>query len=292
LYSLSSFGPFTSQFKDTSHSLASVYASLFYHTPNEKLNVELGGRLNVHSRYGNNYTYTFNPSYSFTEHFRVFGNLATGFKAPTLYQLYSSYQPLTGVLNPETSKTLEAGVQQTHEKLQTRLLYFHRNIENGLDFNYISFRYYNFIKQNVDGIEVEATWQPITGLNISGNYTYLDAEEVSQGRINYKDTAYSYLLRRPKHAINLTAGYQIQNGPFISLSGKYISDRYDVGGYQRADILLNSYFLLNAYAEYQVSPILKVFADAQNVTNKKFFDVRGYNSIPFIFNGGLTISWP
>ncbi|RYZ30303.1 MAG: TonB-dependent receptor [Chitinophagaceae bacterium] len=292
LYSLSSFGPFTSQFKDTSHSQGSVYASLFYHTPNEKFNVELGGRLNAHSRYGSNYTYTFNPSYSFTEHFRVFGNLATGFKAPTLYQLYSSYRPLTGVLNPETSKTIEAGVQQTHEKLQTRLLYFHRKIENGLDFNYVTFRYYNFIKQDVGGIEAEATWQPITGLNISGNYTYLHAKEVSQGRINYKDTTYNYLLRRPKHNVNLTAGYQVKNGPFISVSGKYVSDRYDVGGYQLADVLLNSYFLMNAYAEYQLGPLLKVFADAQNITNKKFFDVRGYNSIPFIFNGGITISWP
>ncbi|HYO22981.1 MAG TPA: hypothetical protein VER36_11300, partial [Flavisolibacter sp.] len=63
-----------------------------------------------------------------------------------------------------------------------------------------------------------------------------------------------------------------------------------VGGYQRADVLLGNYVLLNAYAEYQLKPSLKVFADAQNITDKKFFDVRGYNSIPFLFNAGITFS--
>jgi vitamin B12 transporter len=291
LLSLSSFGPFTSAFKDTSQSQSSLYASLFYQSPAEKLNVELGGRLNVHSKYGSNYTYTFNPSYSFSQRFRVFASLATGFKAPTLYQLYSNFRPVNGVLDPEESKTVEGGVQLLLNKLQIRLVYFHRNTTNGLDYNYITNKYYNFIKQEVDGLEAEATWQPVAGLHISGNYTLLMAEETSQGRVNYKDTTYQYLLRRPQHNVNLTAGYQIQNGPFISVSGKYVSSRFDVGGYQRADVRLDDYFLLNAYAEYGFGTHWKVFADAQNLTGKRFFDVRGYNSIPFFINGGITFTW-
>ncbi|HEX8315016.1 MAG TPA: TonB-dependent receptor, partial [Flavisolibacter sp.] len=288
-YSLSSFGPFTSQFKDTAHSQSSAYASLFYNSPNEKLNVEIGGRLNVHSRYGNNMTYTFNPSYSFTQHFRVFGSVATGFKAPTLFQLFSPSNGRSD-LKPEESKTIEGGVQQLHKKIQSRAVYFHRTIENGLDFNYISFRYFNFIKQTVKGLEVETTWLPLDGLTINANYTHLNPDETTQSRVNFKDTTYNYLLRRPEHSINLSVGYQVKSGPFISLSGKYVSDRHDVGGYQRADVLLDKYFLLNAYAEYQLKPSLKVFADAQNITNKKFFDVRGYNSIPLLFNAGITFS--
>lgn len=293
LYSLSTFAPgpfnpFRSAFPDTSHSQASIYSSLFYNTPSEKLNIELGGRLNVHSRYGSNYTYTFNPSYSLTEHFRIFGSLATGFKAPTLFQLFSSNGRPD--LKPEESRTIEAGVQQNHGKVQNRLVYFHRDIKNGLDFNYINFRYFNFLKQDVNGVEFETTIQPVTGLTLSGNYTYLDPKETTQSRVNFKDTTYSYLLRRPKHQANLTAGYQLEKGPFVSVSGKYVSSRFDVGGYQRADVLLDHYFLLNAYAEYNIQPYLKVFADAQNLTNTRFFDVRGYNSIPFLINGGITFS--
>jgi vitamin B12 transporter len=55
--------------------------------------------------------------------------------------------------------------------------------------------------------------------------------------------------------------------------------------------LLKSYFILGAYAEYKVKDYLKLFADAQNITDKRFFDIRGYNAIPFLINGGITFTW-
>ncbi len=287
-YSLSSFGPFTSLFKDTSHSQASLYASLLYHTLNEKLNIELGGRLNVHSRYGSNHTYTFNPSYSIDEHFRIFGSIATGFKAPTLYQLYSSSGNLN--LKPEKSKTYEIGFQQQHEKITNRIVYFNREIKNGIDFNNATFKYFNIAKQTVNGIEFETKIIPVKNFSLTANYTYLKPREENQSRITFKDSVYTYLLRRPENNFNITAGYNFENGFYISASGKYVGKRYDVNGYKKADVQLDSYFLLSAYAEYKIKKIIKVFADAQNITNKKFFDVRGYNSIPFLFNGGVSFT--
>ena len=82
---------------------------------------------------------------------------------------------------------------------------------------------------------------------------------------------------------------QAAKGFYASVSGKYVGKRYDVGGYQKADVNLAAYFLLSAYAEYQLCTYAKIFADAQNITNKQFFDVRGYNSIPFLLNAGVTI---
>jgi vitamin B12 transporter len=289
-YSLSSFGPFTTQFKDTSHSQASLYSSLFYHGFNDKLNVELGGRLNVHSRYGSNQTFTFNPSYNFSEHFRIFGSIATGFKAPTLYQLYSSSYGKSN-LKPERSKNYELGLQEQYQSITTRVLYFHRDIKDGIDFDNINFKYYNYIKQTVSGVEVEAKIMPVKNFSITANYTYINPEEQSQSRVTFKDTAYNHLLRRPQHNLNLNVAYQFDNGLYISAMGKYVGKRYDVGGYKKADVLLDSYFLLSAYTEYKVKDYLKFFADAQNITGKKFFDVSGYNSIPFLFNAGVTFNW-
>jgi vitamin B12 transporter len=76
---------------------------------------------------------------------------------------------------------------------------------------------------------------------------------------------------------------------FASASLKYVSDRYDTGGFMSDDVLLNSYALLNAYAEYKWSRI-KLFADFQNITRAKFFDIRGYNSIPFLYSFGVSVS--
>ena len=287
--SISAFGPYTNQFKDTVQSQASLYGSLFYSGFSQKLNIELGGRLNVHSRYGSNTTFTFNPSYAIDKHFRVFGSIASAFKAPSLYQLYSAYG--NGMLTPETGTTYELGLQQQHAIFSNRFVYFNRIISNGIDFDNNNYQYLNINKQTVKGFEWEGTVKPVEALTVSFNFTYFKPEERSQSRVTFKDTTYDHLLRRPKSNFNINVGYRFKNGLFVNLAGKYVSERFDVGGYQKNDIRLDSYFLLGAHAEYKIKSYLKLFADAQNITNKKFFDIRGYNSIPLLVNGGIVFNW-
>ena len=289
IFPLGPYNPYRAQFPDTSHSQSSLYSSLLFNSSNKKLNIELGGRLNVHSRYGSNSTYTFNPSYNIDDHYRIFGSIATGFKTPTLYQLYSAYGNLN--LNPEKSKTYEIGFQQQHKKITNRIVFFDREIKNGIDFNNITFKYFNFAKQTVNGIEFECKIAPLEDFTITANYTYLKPTESSQSRITFKDSVYTYLLRRPEHNFNITAAYNFEDELYISASGKYVGKRYDVVGYQMPDVQLAGYFLLSAYAGYKFKKYIKLFADAQNITNKKFFDVAGYNSIPFLLNGGITFTW-
>lgn len=287
--SLSSFGPFTSEFSDTSHQQASVYASAIYQSTNEKTSIELGGRFNNHSRYGNNLTFTFNPSYKINAHFRVFGSVASAFKAPSLYQLYSGYG--NKELKPEYSTNYEIGAEQIHQKIRNRVVYFHRDIRDGLDFDNLNFQYYNFYQQTVRGVEIESAIQPIKNLTISINYTNLSFRENAQSRISFKDTSYNYLLRRPAHSANITIGYQLLPSLFVSTTGKHLSKRYDTGGYQQADLLLNGYFIMNAYASYKFLSGFTLFIDIQNCFDRKFFDVRGYNSIPFLLQTGLNWKW-
>lgn len=286
--SISSYGPYTTKFSDTSVSQSSLYASLIYNGLNEKLNIELGGRLNVHSRYGSNYTYTFNPSYAVCKNVRVFGSIASGFKAPGLYQLYSGYG--NAKLKPEESTNFEIGIQHQMKQFNHRLVYFYREIKSGIDFDYVNYLYFNFNKQFVRGLEYETSVQLSKAFRVTANYTYINGTELSQSRITFKDTAYSYLLRRPSHTLNATISYTNKKLS-ASLNGRYISKRYDVAGYAVKDELLKSYFLLNAYAEYKLKESLKFFADAQNITNKQFYDLRGFNSIPFMITAGVTFDW-
>jgi vitamin B12 transporter len=288
-YSLSSFGPFGSSFKDTAMRQTSFFASLLFNAFDKKLNVELGGRTNKHSRYGSNTTYTFNPSYNINKNWRVFASVASGFKSPSIFQVYDAFSGNVN-LQPEKSTNYEFGVQQVYEKISSRVVYFHRNIKNGIDYDYVNFKYFNFVKQEVDGLEIEVVAKPAKNLNITANYTFINGNETTQSRKNTHDTTYSYLLRRPKSSFNITAGYQFCRNVYASVSGKSVSSRFDVGGYRKEDIELKSYFVLSAYAEYKYGAYVKFFADAQNITNKKFFDIRGYNALPFLINGGVTFN--
>ncbi|HNJ95440.1 MAG TPA: TonB-dependent receptor, partial [Ferruginibacter sp.] len=97
--------------------------------------------------------------------------------------------------------------------------------------------------------------------------------------------------RRPKSSFNLNTGYQFTKGLYAAISARAVGDRYDVGGYQKEDVLLKNYLLLGLYAEYNWKDRFRFFLDAQNLTNTRFFDLRGYNSIPFLVNAGVTFSW-
>ena len=285
--SVSIYGPYSSAFNDTSLSQSGLYGSLNYLSSNKRFTIELGGRINTHSRYGNNNTYTFNPSFALSKRIRILGSIASGFKAPTLYQL-----SINNMLSPEKSVNYEAGLQYQQNKVNTRLVYFDRHINNGIDYNYITYQYFNYIKQLVRGLEYEVSADVTRRLNLNVNYTYLQSKETTQNRITNKDTiTYNYLLKRPKHNINITAGWQATDELFISLTGKYVSSRYDVGGYATKDVQLGNYFIAGANASYLLNKNFTLFANAQNFTNKKFFDVRGYNSIPAIVNVGLTATW-
>ncbi|MDZ4809736.1 MAG: TonB-dependent receptor [Bacteroidota bacterium] len=286
-FSLSSFGPYNSSFDDTSLHQTSFYGSLLFNALNKKLNVEIGARTNKHSRYGSNSTYTFNPSYNINKEWRVFGSIASGFKAPSIFQVFDVFSGNPD-LKPEESTNYEIGVQQLQKKINSRVVYFHRDIKNGIDYNYSTFQYFNFVKQTVNGLELELSAKPTQKLNIAANYTLITGDEQTQSRKSFNDTSYNHLLRRPKHTINLNVGYQFCKGLFASFSAKSISSRYDVGGYKKEDVLLDNYLLLNAYAEYKWKNNLKFFADIQNVTKKQFFDIRGYNTIPCMINGGIT----
>jgi vitamin B12 transporter len=287
-FSVSSFGPYKEALGRDSirNNQASFYASLYATYKN--FHVEFGGRYNKHSQYGNNTTFTFNPSFNINKQVRVFGSVATAFKAPTLYQLYSPFGDKN--LKPETAINYELGGQYTLGGNSIRFVGFNRLVRKALDFDYVNFKYYNGNKQNVSGIELEATIALHKKFTLSANYTYLTAKESLQSRETFNDTTYAYLLRRPAHNVNITLGYQLLPQLYLSASAKYVSGRKDVGGYLAKDISMDAYTLLNAYAEYKLHKTSKFFIDLKNITNKIFYDINGYNSIPFMWNAGFIIN--
>lgn len=287
-FSITGFGPYTNNVGDSSLRQTSFYASAILTALEKKLTVEIGGRVNRHSRYGTNTTFTFNPSYAVSSAFRVFGSIASSYKAPSVYQLFDAFSG-SEELQPEKSVNYEIGFQHFHEKIRSRAVYFHRNIRDGIDFDYVNFKYYNFIKQSVNGFELEAIITPVKRLNLLLNYTLITGQEEVQSRKTFTDTTYEYLLRRPKHSVNINVGYQFTKGLSINLSGKAVSNRRDAGGFMADDVLLDNYFVLNAYAEYKWKSSVKIFFDLQNITSTKFYDIRGYNSIPFLLTGGISV---
>ncbi|HET9430776.1 MAG TPA: TonB-dependent receptor, partial [Chitinophagaceae bacterium] len=86
--SVSIYGNSSSQLSSDSlkQTQVSLYAALNYNNENG-FNLELGNRLNIHSEYGTNDVFNINPSYLIRRRVKIFMNLSTGYRTPSLYQL-------------------------------------------------------------------------------------------------------------------------------------------------------------------------------------------------------------
>lgn len=285
--SVSGWGPYNFNDPTRYAEQSALYGSLLYTSLHKKLTLELGGRVNKHSVYGNNQTFTLNPSFALSANTRIFASVSSGFKAPSLYQI-----SINDKLDPEKATSYEAGFSYQNKTLQTRLVYFNRQTANGIDYNYINYQYFNYVKQVVNGLEFEIKKSFANGVTAFANYTFLAGKETTQNRITNQDTiTYDYLLRRPAHQLNMGISAQVNTKLRLEITGRYAGKRYDVGGYAAPDILLKSYATLAANVGYQLNKHWSFTADIQNFTNTKYYEVYGFKTMPLNASVGAVFGW-
>lgn len=245
--------------------------------------LELGGRYNHHSKYGDNFTYTINPSYVFANRYKLFLNASSAFKAPTLYQLFSPYGNTD--LDPETSLTYEAGTEIDFipSKLSFNAAFFQRKSKNLI--NLPISKYENFSEQNDKGFELELNSKPTNKLFINTWYSFVEGKGVDENKNETKE-----LLRRPKHSAGASAGYTFSKTVSASLNYKYTGTRPDVfydANFERQIINLSAYSLLDVY--FEVKPLKKItlFGDFKNILDEDYIEWLGYNTRGSNVNVGI-----
>lgn len=271
--------------------MTSPYVSLFVSNLNG-FSVEAGGRFVNHSVYGNNFTYSINPSYLIRNRVKLFANYGTGFKVPTLTQLYGPFGANED-LKPEESVSTEGGVQffSLDKRLDVRATYFNRKIENVITY---TVGYINQDKLNDHGIEVETTYS-FNKLTLTGFYAYVDGEVTTQTGSG-SETKPNDLLRRPNHSVGLTIGYRATDKLFASVNFKTFGRRndlfFDFNTFTNNPVVLDAYQLLDVYVEYAVlDGRLKFFGDFRNLLNQHYYEVYGYNTQQFNATVGLRAAW-
>lgn len=291
-WSTGPFGPYAPPVLKVEMNQLSPYASVIY--KNHNFNLELGGRLNIHSEYGSNISFTFNPSYWVKNKIKIFGNLYSAFKTPTLYQLFDQSAG-NASLAPEKGIIGEAGVELSVVKnIRARAVGFYRNTKEAIiyTFNPSTFesKYLNVSKQTNYGAELEAGYTA-GKLNITANYTYTNGKTTAAydgtGTPLGKDTSYFNLYRIPKHAINLNAGVQVTKLIFAGIQIHSVSSREEFV-YGSTPETLKGYATIDLYGEYRLGKGAKFFLDLKNITNKQYFDFLGYNARRFNFTTGVS----
>ena len=267
----------------------SGYASLYFKSA-RGLNLDAGSRWNHHNIYGNNFTYSINPFYVIGDHYKIYANVSSGYRVPSLYQLYSEYG--NKKLKPEVTTSYEAGVQYYSKKITARATGFIRDGKDVFLFylDPVTFagNYINGDKQHDYGVETDATINFTPQVSLSANYTYVDGK-ITTENLTGKDTTFFNLYKRPKNILNLSINYSVTKNMYLSTHLKTVSKAFEPQ-YMAASYKLNAYYTLDFYGHFKFNNKFTIFADLQNITGQKYFVTRGFTTKGFNVNGGLQIN--
>ncbi|EGD59968.1 TonB-dependent receptor [Novosphingobium nitrogenifigens DSM 19370] len=213
-----------------------------------------------------------------------------GFKAPSLYQMFSDYG-VSG-LRPEKAKGWEVGASRSlfHKAITLGAAWYERNSTNLITFAYCPysgtqpaicyvpgttstrFGYYaNVGAARTRGLELTGALR--TGaLFADGNYSIVMTEDRTEGASTYGQQ----LPRVPRHMANMTVGIDMPFGLTPSVAVRWAGASLDS---TYSGTVLPGYVLADLRMEYRAPRGLVIFGRVENVADRHYQTALGYNSL-------------
>ena len=249
-------------------------------TPAADMTLTLAGRLDQHESFGRHGSgqaaLAWRPGGGDT---LVRASLGQGFRAPSLYQLYSEYG--NAGLQPETAVGWDLGLEQRAGGLLVSLTLFGRRTEDQINFAVCSgggdpncaggrFGYYaNLDRTQAVGLEASASGR-LGGFDLDASYTRTQARLEGQDGAPDQD-----LARRPKDMASLdvsrTLAGDLRLGLSLNYAGESLSDLW--GGPP-----LKSRLTAGLRVEAPLGSRLSVYGRIEDVTDAAPETVRGYGA--------------
>jgi vitamin B12 transporter len=280
--------PTFASFFDAKRSIRSVYVQdQIGFGPDEqgrnRVQLTPGIRMDDYSDFGSATTYTLAGNYDHHETGTAFhGSYGTGFKAPSLYQLFDSFGGNPNLV-PEESRGWDAGIRQAFgPDLQVGVTHFQTDLENMIDYDTNTFAYVQRGSVTIRGYEVDATWRPTQRVHVRPHYTFTSAHDVNGDQ----------LVRRPRHKAGVEVTAQlIEDVLRAQLSGNYTGKRNDVvpGSFPAATTRNKAYLTVDFSLAVKTSPHAEWLFGVTNLTNKEYEDVLGFTSPGRAYYVGLDL---
>jgi len=242
-------------------------------------------RYDDNSRFGNRMTWRIAPAWEIDgTGTRLKASLGTGFKAPSLQQLFGTFGG-NALLKPETSFGYDVGVEQKllGDTLTGGITWFHNDIENLIVSGPApAFLLGNIGKARTQGLEGFISWKVLETLTLRGDYTYTDAID---------DRTNLALLRRPRHKASLNGSWQATDdllldvtllyvGPQIDGNREFSVPRLKKGGTATVDFA----------ASYRLTETFSLFGRVENAFDNGYQSPEGYLRPGIGATGGIKVN--
>ncbi len=249
-----------------------------------------GVRVDSHTQFGTSTTFRFAPAYVIRgTQTKLKATLGTGFKSPSIYQLYAPATFLGPIgnehLNPERSTGWDIGIEQYFlgEKILFSATYFNNSYTDLIQFDFAQ-GYTNVGKAESKGLELSA--QAILGTNfrLSASYTRTEAKDL---------VADTDLVRRPKDKFSASLLYPFLKRGRITLSLMHVGERKDLdfSTWPATRVTLDDYTLLNTVISYDITQHVQAFLRMDNILNEQYEMIKGYGTPGFSAYGGINLNF-
>jgi vitamin B12 transporter len=246
-------------------------------------------RYDSNSQFGGKTTYRIAPAIVVPETDTTFrGSVGTGFKAPTLDQLFDSFPAFGFFANPglvpETSFGWDAGVEQKFlaRRASVGATYFHNDIKDLIDFNDTFTTLINVGEATTYGIESFVAYKPWDVLSVRADYTYTMARN---------DIAGATLSRRPRHKASFNATWQVTERASFSGTVLYTGPWVDSNrSGTMAGLVASRYTIVNIAGSYDLGHGVAAFARIDNLTDRRYQDPIGFLHQGLGVFGGVKVA--
>ena len=205
------------------------------------------------------------------------GNYGTGFKVPTLFEIYSPNYGNTNLV-AETSNNWDVGFEQGffEKRVQFGATYFNNQFNNLIQPG-IKFVAENIGKATAQGAETFIQVQPLDVLTLRANYTYDYTRNLDDN---------TQLVYRPQNKVNFETNYQLTSKINLNLVVIAVGEKPGV-----SHINVPGYAIANLAGSYTVTKNVKLFSRIDNLFNKNYQEAYGFGASGLAGFGGVTLSY-
>ena len=249
---------FGSQALDTT--INSVFAE-YRVAPSEAMDLSLAVRHDDHSQFGGYWTGRLSAVYRLREDLILRANAATGYRAPSAYELYDVWSG-NAALTPETSRSFDFGIEKRFANNgYLRATAFWVEAEDIIDYSFTTFTYVQRSGTSTrKGLELAAGMDLGERVTLDAAYTLTDStSDVTLDSSDWSTTV-------PRHALSMTLGADLTDRAHLTVTGLYEADRP----------VLDNYGVVNTTLSYDVTDTIEGYLRVENLFDADYQTVPGY----------------
>lgn len=257
-------------FDDSIHDNA-VFADLLSRIGSQQL--QLGVREDRHSRFGDHGTGQVGWGWDMTPAWRWIASYGTAFRAPNLNELFSpGYGGLFAGnpnLQPETSHSTEFGaIYRPSATQRLRASVYYTAVRNLIDFSGLNFQAVNVDRASMRGLELAYRWQQ--------EPWRFNANATLQKAMN--DVTDELLQRRPERKLSMTLDRAVTRHVSVGTELIAASNHADYDNISGNTVTIPGYAVVNLFGAYALSQSWSIGGRLENLLNKQYQLVSGYNT--------------